>query len=92
MMIMNARSDERFDYQSTAELFPGKNHRVRSRVLKYMRFNHAADAVRFAIEKLPTEVLLGAYLEVNEKRYDSREIRRLYDHPDYPFARFSKVA
>jgi hypothetical protein len=91
-MIMNARSDERFDYQSTAELFPGKNHRVRSRVLKYMRFNHAADAVRFAIEKLPTEVLLGAYLEVNEKRYDSREIRRLYDHPDYPFARFSKVA
>ena len=92
MMITNAQSDERFDYQSTAELFPGKNHRVRSRVLKYMRFNHAADAVRFAIEKLPIEVLLGAYLEVNEKRYDSREIRRLYDHPEYPFARLSKVA
>jgi hypothetical protein len=92
MMITNAQSDEKFDYQSTAELFPGKNHRIRSRVLKYMRFNHAADAVRFAIEKLPTEVLLGAYLEVNEIRYDSREIRRLYDHPDYPFARLSKVA
>jgi hypothetical protein len=92
MIITNAQSDEKFDYQSTAELFPGKNHRIRSRVLKYMRFNHAADAVRFAIEKLPTEVLLGAYLEVNEIRYDSREIRRLYDHPDYPFARLSKVA
>jgi hypothetical protein len=92
MMNTNAQSDERFDYQSTAELFLGKNHRVRSRVLKYMRFNHAADAVRFAIEKLPTEVLLGAYLEVNEKRYDSREIRRLYDQPEYPFARLSKAA
>jgi len=90
-MITNAQSDERFDYQSTAELFTGKNHRVRSRVLKYMRFNHAADAVRFAIEKLPTEVLLGAHLEVNE-RYDSREIRRLYEHPEYPFARLSKAA
>ena len=89
---MSAQCDERFDYQATAELFPGKNHRVRSRVIKYMRFNHAADAVQFAIEKLPTEVFLGAYLEVNEERYDSRGIRRLYDHPDYPFARLAKVA
>ena len=91
-MITSAQCDERFDYRATAELFPGKNHRVRSRLLKYMRFNHAADAVRFAIEKLPTEVFIGAYLEVNEKRYDSRGIRRLYNHPDYPFARLAKVA
>lgn len=84
--------DERFDYQATAELFPGKNHRARSRVLKYMRFNHAADAIRFAVERLPTEVFPGAYLEVNEKRYDCREIRRLYNHPEYPFARLAKVA
>ena len=49
-MVTSVRSDERFDYQATAELFPGKNHRVRSRVLKYMRFAHAADAIRFAIE------------------------------------------
>ena len=72
--------------------FLAKTIVVRSRVLKYMWFNHAADAVRFAIEKLPTEVFIGAYLEVNEKRYDSRGIRRLYNHPDYPFARLAKVA
>ena len=91
-MITSVGSDERFDYQAPAELFPGKNHRVRSRVLKYMRFAHAADAIRFAIEKLPAEVLLGAYLEVNEKRYDSRGIRRLYDHSEYPFSRLAKAA
>jgi hypothetical protein len=51
-MITSAQSDETFDYQATAELFTGKNIRVRSRVLKYVRFNHAADAIRFAIEQL----------------------------------------
>ena len=91
-MITSAQSDEKFDFQAPAELFTSKSIRVRSRAVKYMRFNHAADAVRFAIEKLPTEVLLGAYLEVNEKRYDSREIRRLYDRPGYPLPRLAKVA
>ena len=91
-MIMSTQCDERFDYQATAELFPGKNHRVRSRVLKYMRFNHAADAIRYAIEQLPADVLLAAYLEINEKRYDSPGIRRLYDRPGYPLPRLAKVA
>jgi hypothetical protein len=90
--MISVQSDERFDYQAPAELFPGKSHRVRSRILKYMRFAHAADAIRFAIEKLPAEVLLGAYLEVNEKSYDSRGIRRLYDHSEYPFSRLAKAA
>jgi hypothetical protein len=88
MMITSAQSDEKFDYQATAELFTSK---VRSRVVKYMRFDHAADAIRFAIEKLPADVLL-AYLEVNETRYDSRGIRGLYDHPEYPFPHLAKVA
>ncbi|MFZ1152010.1 MAG: hypothetical protein WAR76_20125 [Xanthobacteraceae bacterium] len=91
-MITSAQSDETFDYQATAELFTGKNIRVRSRVLKYVRFNHAADAIRFAIEQLPADVLLGAYLEVDERRYDSRGIRRLYDWAEYPFTRLAKVA
>ena len=91
-MITSAQADESFDYQAMAELFPGKNIRGRSRVVKYMRFDHAADAIRFAIERLPAKVLLGAYLEVNEKRYDSRGIRRLYDHAEYPFPRLAKAA
>ena len=91
-MITNAQSDERFDYQATAELFTSKSIRVRSRVVKYMRFNQVADAIRFAIEQLPADVLLGAYLEIDEERYDSLGIRRLYDRPGYPFPRLAKVA
>jgi len=91
-MISGAQSDKIFDYQAPAELFTSKSMRVRSRVLKYMRFSHAADAIRFAIEKLPADVLLGAYLEIDEKRYDSPGIRRLYERPGYPFPRLANVA
>jgi hypothetical protein len=55
--------------------------------LAYRRFARAGDAIRFAIEELPPEVLVGTYLEVNEKRFDGGEIRRLYDSADYPFVR-----
>jgi hypothetical protein len=91
-MITSAQSEESFDYLAAAELFPGKNIRTKLRVVKYVRFDHAADAIRFAIEQLPTELLLGAYLEVNEKRYDRRGIRRLYDCADYPFPRLAEAA
>ena len=91
-MSTNVSADERFDYQAEAELFSGKNIHVKSRVFKYMRFDHAADAIRFAIERLPATILLGACLEVNEKRYDSRGIRSLYDRAEYPFPRLAKAA
>jgi hypothetical protein len=90
-MITNAQSDQPFDYHATAELFTGKNFRLRSRVVKYMRFNHAADAIRFA-RATSGRCFLGAYLEADEQRYDSRGIRRLYDCAEYPFARLAKVA
>ena len=92
MMITNALGAERFDYQAPAELFSSRNIRIKSRVVKYMRFQHVAEAIRFAIEKLPADVLLGASLEVNEKRYDCRGIRSLYGHPDYPFPRLVEAA
>lgn len=91
-MSTGVRSDGRFDYKATAELFPGKNNRVRSRPFRYRRFDHAADAIRFAVEQFPAGVFVGAYLEVDEKRYDSRGIRRLYDCAEYPFPRLAKAA
>jgi hypothetical protein len=93
MMITNPLdAAEGFDYQASAELFSSKNIRIQSRVVKYMRFQRAAEAIRFAIEKLPADVLLGAYLEVNEKRYDCRGIRSLYGRHEYPFQRLVEAA
>jgi hypothetical protein len=55
--------------------------------LGYRRFAHAADAIRFAIEDLPSQFLTGTYLEVDEVRYQHSEIRNLYESADYPLAR-----
>jgi hypothetical protein len=53
----------------------------------YRRFGKAAEAIRFAIEELAPELLVGAHLEVEEGRFDSEGIRRLYEHAEYPLAR-----
>jgi hypothetical protein len=72
-----------FDYEAGAELFIAH----RRRAAGYLRFDRAADAVRYAIEDLPPQSLLGAHLEVEEARFDSREIRRLYDGAEFPLTR-----
>jgi hypothetical protein len=74
-----------FDFNAPAELFPTPSRK--GRPMGYRRFDTAADAIRFAIEELSPELLIGAQLEVEEERFDSEGIRRLYERADYPLAR-----
>jgi len=76
-----------FDYTAAAELFPTRRRPPRRDPFGYKRFPQAAQAIRFAIEDLPPECLVGAFLEVDEQRYGSEDIRRLYDSAEYPLAR-----
>src|SRR5689334_23794334 len=45
--------------------------RSRKQPVSYRRFDHAADAIKFAIEELPKELLNGAFLEVRSEEHTS---------------------
>ena len=55
--------------------------------MTYRRFESGAEAIRFAIEELPAEVLIGTVLEVNEERFNAADIRKLYESRAYPLQR-----
>jgi hypothetical protein len=78
---------ELFDYSAEAELFAARGRKSGRQPIGYRRFARAADAIHFAIEELPPEFLVGAYLEVDEARFDSRGIRGLYESVEYPLVR-----
>jgi Arc/MetJ-type ribon-helix-helix transcriptional regulator len=73
----------KFDLNAPAELFPSRNRKIANKV-KYRRFDHASDAIRFAIEELPEALLLGAYIEINEERLGHKDIRAMYDSANFP--------
>jgi len=80
-----------FDYEAVAELFPARSRKFNHQFTRYRRFDRAADALRFAIEELPPQLFLGACLEVEEERFGSNEMRRLYDSAEFPLARRAAV-
>ena len=76
-----------FNFNTSAELFPAAIRKKKRAGFAYRRFGTAAEAVRFAIEELPADSLNGAYLQVEEARFDQNGIRTLYDSAEFPLAR-----
>jgi hypothetical protein len=76
-----------FSFKKSAELFPAAIRKKKRAGFAYRRFDTAADAVRFAIEELPADSLNGAYLQVDEARFDQNGIRSLYESRDFPLPR-----
>jgi hypothetical protein len=76
-----------FSFNTAAELFPAAIRKKKRAGFAYRRFGTAAEAVRFAIEELPADSLNGAYLQVDEARFDQMGIRSLYESKDFPLQR-----
>jgi len=74
---------DKFDYSAPAELFPARNRKAPKK-FTYRRFDHAVDAIRFAVEELPAPQLLGAFIEIDEQRLGHQDIQALYDSENYP--------
>jgi hypothetical protein len=75
------------DYDAPAELFmPSTGPGRRGRPL-YRRFTTAAEAIRFAMEDLPTTRSFGPLMQVGDERFNSQAIRDLYESRDYPLRR-----
>lgn len=75
------------DYMLPAEFFAGRRMGGSITGPRYKRFASTAEAIRFAIEELPGSQLRGSILEVGDVRFESREIRNLYDAVQYPLPR-----
>jgi hypothetical protein len=76
----------KFDYSAPAELYSARGHGRRA-PLSYRRFATAAEAIRYAVEQIPKNLTAAAYIETGEQTITHKELRELYDSPDFPLER-----
>lgn len=76
----------KFDFTAPAELYSARGHGRRA-PLSYRRFATAAEAIRYAVEQIPKNLSAAAYIETGEQTITHKELRELYDSPEYPLER-----
>lgn len=76
-----------FDFKAPAEVFASNGRGAARRPMTYRRFANGAEAVQYAMEALPPEMLFGAVLEAGGSRFSVEDIRGLYESPQYPLER-----
>lgn len=74
------------DWSAPADLYSSVAT-FKTRNSRYMRFPTAAEAVRFAIEEMPSAALRGVAIECGDDRHEGEAIRALYLATDYPLQR-----
>ena len=66
-----------FDYAVPGEFYSRKRSGRRPTGLTYQRFDTVAEAIRFAMEYLPSTAFGGCMLEADGERFGARELREL---------------
>lgn len=77
-----------FNYDAPAELYTPMGQGARRKpVTTYRRFATSAEAIRFTIEELSHALQCGTAMEIEDERFEFRQIRDLYGNERYPLSR-----
>jgi hypothetical protein len=76
-----------FNYKASVEFYSRRSSGKKANSLTFQRFNTAAEAIRFAMEDLPSAAFGGCMLEADGERFGAKELKELYASPRYPFPR-----
>ena len=87
MSSIDTETTQAFDYNASADLFSMRSRNGRRQPMNYKHFESAAEAIRYAIEEIPADNLVGTLLETDESRHDSKAIHRLYASASFPLTR-----
>jgi hypothetical protein len=76
-----------FNFTAPAEIYASRGRGATKRPMTFYRFNSAAEAIRFVMEQLPPEMLMGTTMEIGEERFIGNDIKKLYHSANFPLNR-----
>jgi hypothetical protein len=80
-----------FNFDSPGEVYCHKKRGTGSgKGLTYRRFETGAEALRYAMEHVPTAELSTCTIEVDGERFGAEDLKSLYESRQYPLPRARK--